>query len=351
MTKDKLSHPDSYEVELNMRLSTGYPLIKEFISYKRINEGRAASTCRNYSMALHGFANYLAGINKDFSNVSTVEIEDYVGLNLHAAGRKVSSRRVAIYAIKGFYAWLNKRYGYNNPANAIQRPFSGLKLPKAVTLNQAERILAMPDLATFTGIRDMIILMIMIGMGMRRGEVVGLNQEDLLFDANQRLLVTVTGKGGKQRILPAPSEVALLLRAYLNHPELLNVDRFTITGARVLLISTGRHDIQPFDYIGENRRLHPARINQILYKYARLAGIDVKAIHPHGFRHLFGQEMMENGVDSLIIQSLMGHSNLNTTTLYAQISSRLKLKAIQAANPLTKICNPISEFVKQMNKK
>ncbi len=334
-----------------MGLSTDNQLIKEFINYKRINEGRAASTCRNYSMALNRFTGYLAEINRDFNNVSTVEIEDYVGLKLHNAGRKVSSRRVAIYAIKGFYKWLNKRYGYNNPANAIQRPFSGLKLPKAVTINQAERILAMPDLSTFIGIRDMIILMIMIGMGMRRGEVAGLNQEDLLFDGNQQLLITVTGKGGKQRVLPAPGEVALLLRAYLNHPELVSVDRFTTTGERVLLISTERYDIHPFDYIGENRRLRPARINEIVEKYARRAGIDVKVIHPHGFRHLFGQEMTEEGVDSLIIQSLMGHSNLDTTTLYAHISTRLKLKAIQAANPLTKIRNPISEFVKQMNKK
>ena len=257
-----------------------------------------------------------------------------------------TSRKPLIAAVRTFYAWMTMRgFISTDPAARITYPKAGRALPVAMQLSSAEKILMQPDLDTFIGVRDLAILSVLTGCGPRVSGLCRLNESSLIFyedDGIEHLAIRFSEKGKKERIVPAPMETLLALRAYLGHEELERIDRNLADGDKVLFVSVGNRNVLPCDYCGESRRLRARAIDCMIKQYGKAAGIPRDQLSAHSFRHLFGAEMAEDEVNTLIMQSLLGHADPKTTEIYSHLAMRKLRSVVTRSNPLGKINTPVS---------
>ena len=228
-------------------------------------------------------------------------------------GQPLSARgqNVRIAPVRAWFKWLTKtnRLLYN-PAADLDLVRAGKRLPKhLLSASEADQILNVPDLTTLTGLRDRAILETLYSTGMRRMELINLNQFDL--DTERGTVMIRQGKGKKDRMIPIGDRALAWIQKYRDEvrPQLaLASDDGTLFLTHLGL---------PFT---------PGRLSQIVREK-----IDAAQINKHGschlFRHTMATLMLEGGCDIRYIQAMLGHSELTSTQLYAQVSI-VKLKAI-----------------------
>ena len=327
-------------------------IITGWMEWMRHNNGRSVSTCYKYQLNLNGLSEWLSSEGSGLLTATKDQVQQYCGRVLHEKGVLPRSRRPHIAAIRGFYKWAFQSGHINSdPSNQIPYPKTGRKLPHGMTLENAEKLLMQPDLGTFLGVRDSAILHLFIGCGIRLAGLIALNEQDLVFTNTgeaEQLLVRVTEKGDKERIVPGPPEAALMLRAYLGHPELDAVDRSLPSGKRVLFVSTRNYGVPDYEYVGEERRLSRRSVADLLSKYADQAGIPREQAHPHALRHLYGTELAESDVNILHMKTLMGHADANDTDIYVNVAVRKLAQVVNNANPLSKIKTPASGLARHL---
>jgi integrase/recombinase XerD len=227
------------------------------------------------------------------------------------------SQTARLQAVRAFFRWLcRESYLLGNPASELTLPRAGFHLPRAVlTLEEAEAVLALPDLTTPLGLRDRALLELLFATGIRRAELSRLTLSDL--DLKGGTLLVRQGKGGKDRIVPTGERAALFVSAYLTkaRPELV----VPPDDGMLLLTATGH----PFS---------PDVLTNLCRGYVEKAEIGKKGAC-HLFRHTMATLMLEGGADVRFIQQMLGHARLDTTALYTNVSIR-KLKEIhQATHP------------------
>lgn len=328
-------------------------LIESFLSFKVSNAGRSPRTASIYGLALGRLAVFLAGA--DPLRVSTDELLAFTGPWLHKQGLAPESRKTHVAAVREFYAWLN-RLGRirSNPADQVPYPRASNKLPRLMTLANAEKLMWSPDFTTFEGVRDGAMLAMLIGCGLRASGLVNLNESNLVqevVDDRPRLIVRVEEKGKKQRRIPVPVEADLLLRLYLEHPELAEIDREVGNGDKVLFVSTRNRTCPAHEYHGERRRMNRRAVLDMVARHGRRAGIPESQIHPHALRHLYGTELAEGDVDLLVRQKLMGHADPKSTEVYTHLAMRKLTRESDRANPMAKMNTPASDLLKRLQGK
>lgn len=278
----------------------------------------------------------------------------FSGAWLHKRGVTAISRRPHVAAIREFYRWLTKQKVLrSNPAERISYPKTGRKLPRVMTLANAEKLMWAPDFTTFAGIRDGAILGLLVGCGLRISGLVGLNDSNLIqaeVDGQVRLMVKTLEKGGKERKIPVPSEADMLLRLYLEHPDLKEIDRLLPTGDQVLFVSIGNRTCLPHEYHGDRRRLNRRSLLDIIEKHGLAAGIPKDQLHPHALRHLFGTELAEADIDIRVSQQLMGHADPKSTEIYTHLAVQKLTRDLDRGNPLGKMRTPVSDLLKRLAK-
>ena len=326
--------------------------IDRWLKYKQFNQNRAGNTIVRYRGYLKSLADYLPD---DLLNATTEQIETYTGLHLHKEGFAGVSRHVAVAAIRGFYDYLLTHGVIQvNPAKSLPYPKKSLKLPVSFGLENAEAILMMPDISTFIGLRDMCMMAVLIGCGLRVSGLCSLNESSLVWfrhDDLDRLSLKVIEKGDKERMVPVPLEATLLLQAYLGHNELAAIDRQLADFDRVLFITTQNRIVPNYDYIGESRRMTPRSVDKIIKKYAAQAGVPVTHAHAHAMRHLAGAEMAEASMTSFEIQAMLGHASPTTTAKYLHLANRKLTTLGDKSNPLGKITTPVTGLRKEIYKR
>lgn len=329
-------------------------LIETFLSWKEHNQGRAARTTAIYRCHLLDLAEYFLAIGKDPLTASKDELEVFAGIYLHKKGLVPMSRRCAVAAIRGFFKWANDRgHISDNAALYLPYPKTGRKLPVPLSLESAEKLMWAPDLTTFKGIRDAAIMGLLIGCGMRISGLVALNESSLVWvgdDGHETLVVKVIEKGKKERLVPVPAEARLLLRAYLGHEGLDEIDRTLPDGDKVLFVSTRNRTISADKYHGEARRITTWSVRVFIQAYGAALNIPTEFLHPHAMRHLYGKELAEEEVDILSRQALMGHEDPKSTQWYSHISLRKLRAVVDRANPLSKIRTPATELLKKLRR-
>ena len=328
-------------------------LIDGFLSHLGASRGRRPRTLEAYRMALERLRVYLQG--KPLQLADQAELEGFAGLWLHKQGVVARSRKPYISATRGFYAWLHKRgIVATNQAVELQHPKAGSPLPRAMSLANAEKLMWAPDLNTFVGLRDAAMLALLM-CGLRVGGLVGLNEGDLRneeIEGKTRLVIRVTEKGDKERMLPLPREAEMLVRIYLDHEGLKAVDR-NILDARgrpdkVLFVNARNTHVSPAAYCGEATRMRRSSVWKMVQRYGDRVKIPATELHPHAMRHLFGVEFAEDGVDVITRQKLMGHSDPKSTEIYSAMSMRRLAKVVDASSPLGKIKSPVSEVLRRL---
>lgn len=328
-------------------------MIEAYLSWLKENKGRAPRTAEKYGGHLRLLAGFMAGKGIPLAEASLDDLQEFSGLYAHRELKLTArARRPLVAAVRGFFAWA-KRQGKipGNPAAELEYPQAGRRLPRALSLADAEQILQRCDLYTFQGVRDAALLGVLFGCGPRVSGLVGLNEDDLLWGREgdrEHLVLRFREKGGKERLVPAPLETALLLHAYLGHEELDRIDRTLPSGERVLFVSIRNRRVPEHAYIGEARRLSVDAVLDRLRHYGEACGIPVDRLHPHAARHLFGTEMVEEDVNPHVHQDLMGHADIKSTSVYVQLAMRRKTEAIDRASPMRRIQSPVSGLARQI---
>lgn len=285
---------------------------------------------------------------------TTDELELFAGLYAHHRGLSPRSRAPIIASLKSFYRWASRRAGLSDPASGLVYPEIGRRLPVPASLDTAEKLMMAPDVTTFLGLRDAAIIATLIGTGIRVSGLVSMNESALIWstDKGQLLLdIKVTEKGGKERVVPVPTEAQVLVRSYLFHLDMDAIDRQLKDGDRVLWVSTRNRMCGAHEYHGERRRIRPGAINQLIKKYGKRAGVPMEHCHPHAFRHLFGTELAEHDIDPWQRQAMMGHADIKSTEVYTHLAMRKLRESSNKANPLKRLKSPILDSAREIHKR
>ena len=232
------------------------------------------------------------------------------------------ARKIA--TLRSFYKWGN-RLGYTvtNPMTLIRTPRQSKRLPKAITIEQIEQLLAAPNDNDVLGRRDRAMLETLYSTGIRVSELVGLNHDDLDFE-NEAM--HVRGKGRKERIVPLGSHALNAIRRYI---ELMSTD------TKFAPIWAARNDGEESLSLFLNKhgsRLSSRSVRRKLDKYLRSVGLD-PTISPHTLRHSFATHLLDNGADLRSVQELLGHQSLSTTQVYTHLSTSRVEEAYKDAHP------------------
>ena len=324
-------------------------LVEAFLGYKATNKNRSKSTIGNYRLALTRYLEFLAG--RDPREATLDDLVAFTGPWLHKRGLTASARRPHVSAVKEFCRWMvMMRMIETTPAELLEHPSVGRQLPHALRLASAEKLIWAPDLNTFEGVRDAAILAILVGCGVRVSSIVKMNRSSLIeevVEKRPRIFLKVSEKGDRERLVPVPQEADLMLRVYLEHPALKEIDT-DIGGDHVLFVSMRNRNVPRSEYRGENRRLNRRAINDIMAKHGRRAGVPIDQLHPHAARHLYGAEFTESDIPLLVTQQLMGHVDPKSTQIYTSVALRKLVRSVDEASPLAKMRTPVTELLQRL---
>ena len=287
---------------------------QKFINHLQIARGMSVHTLRAYTSDLHAFSHFVQkeGV-LELQAVSKKHIRRFLS---HLYEKKMSAKSVQRFlsALRSLYKYATKeKITSENPMEGIESPKKEKKLPVSINYDQVLHLFAQADVSTYSGYRDRVIMELFYSSGLRLSELTGLNRAD--FDAANQIL-TIFGKGKKQRQAPITDTAAALLSAYLNHAERKRIEKDT---KAIFLNKRGT-------------RLTPRSVDRNFAAYLRKSGLSEK-ITPHTIRHTIATHWLEKGMDLKTIQLLLGHNSLATTTIYTHVSSKLKREVYDKAHP------------------
>jgi integrase/recombinase XerD len=233
-----------------------------------------------------------------------------------AAGLAPSSTARLVATIRGFFRFHRLVGGLSqNPAGDLRAPRAFTALPRFLSLDDVDRLLAMPDVRTPRGLRDRALIEVLYATGLRVSELVGLRLTDLRPDQGY---VQCLGKGGKQRVVPLGESAADWTRRYLAE-------------ARPTLVGRGEG---PWLFVNARggARLSRSGFWKLLKAYGRRAGIRAH-LSPHVLRHSFATHLLERGADLRAIQMMLGHADLSTTQIYTHVLEARLRQVYDAFHP------------------
>ncbi len=302
------------------------PIIKHipnFLDYCEVEKGLRDNTQKNYSRYLNVFEKWLTHTGETTKLPHQLTAEDVWNYRLFLARRyqtkkkKTLSKKSQNYYLIALRSLLD--YFTDRDINSL--PASKIKLAKDthsnsvkfLTLEQVERLLRVPKVATKVGLRDRAIMETLFSTGLRVSELVSLNREQIHFRDPDGLELTIQGKGGSIRTVYFSPRALYWVKKYLE---------------------TRQNDMEPALFINyqtkneEERRLNQRSVQSNIKKYSRLAGIPI-SVTPHVLRHSYATDLLVQGVDLRTVQEFLGHKNVATTQIYTHITSK-RLKEIHS---------------------
>jgi len=293
-------------------------VFNKYINYLEAERNMSAYTVRNYTADLLDFFSFLRanGISS-LKAVDRLTLRDYLSHLMKQGFVKASIAR-KLSAIRSFYRYLLREGVIStSPAATTSSPKLDKRLPSFLTLEEVGRLLEAPDVSTPQGQRDRALLELLYASGLRVGELVRLNLEQINLDTRE---IRVWGKGAKERAVLMGKPAAEALTTYISggRPKLLGEKRST-----ALFVNR---------YGG---RLPERRVQRILEKYTRLAGMD-KRVHPHMLRHTFATHLLDGGADLRVVQELLGHAALSSTQIYTHVTKSQAKKVYLSAHPMAR---------------
>ena len=256
---------------------------------------------------MHVFLSFISDHGTD--DLGNVALPDIHAFLMSCSKRNISNRSNArrVSALNSFFTFLAVyQYIGSNPFAAIDLPRSGRSLPKALSIDEINRLLALPEASDPLILRNHAMLTLLYSSGLRVSELVNLGLHSCNLDAG---FLRVVGKGNKERLVPFGQAAVDVLSSYLeeSRPRILKGKRSTF------LFITNR--AKPMTRV---------RFWQVIKEIARAAGISA-TISPHMLRHSFATHLLANGADLRAVQLMLGHADIATTQIYTHIDQdRLK---------------------------
>ena len=272
--------------------------VKEFLTYLQVEKGLARLSLESYRRDLDRLQTWANKNGKQIAALTRADLRKWIA-NLSREGLAPTSIARAVSATRGFFKFLMlDGHIKTHPAEDLDTPQRFSYLPKFLTEDEINRLLAAPDVSTEEGIRDRAVLEIMYATGLRVSELVGLKQNDIDLLAG---LVVCHGKGNKERRVPLGKSAIHWLQQYAT----VKAGYGKQSSPNVFL-----HRGRPF-----TRQIAWSMIKG----HAEKAGI--KNVSPHTLRHSFATHLLQHGADSRSVQALLGHSDISTTQIYTHITN------------------------------
>jgi integrase/recombinase XerD len=280
-------------------------VVEAFLHHLAVERGSAANTMRSYGTDLRRYLQYLEGLGiDDLGAVREGDVAGFVtALRSGPSPLAASSAARALAAVRGLHRFA-ARDGLlaDDAAREVRPPALPARLPRALTLDQVEQLLAGCVGDGPAALRDRALLELLYSTGARISEAVGIDRDDL--DAANRT-VLLRGKGGKQRIVP------------VGRPALAAVDAYLVR-ARPALAARGRGTAALL-LNARGARLSRQSAWHALRGAAEAAGLATD-VSPHTLRHCFATHLLAGGADVRVVQELLGHASVTTTQIYTSVT-------------------------------
>ena len=293
-----------------MAASASQPLVDRFLDALWIEDGLAANTLTAYRRDLELYAGWLE--RERGGTIAATQETDLLAYAAHRhAGSRATSANRRLTVFKRFFRWaLRERLIEADPTLRLRNARQPMRLPKMLSEAQVEALLAAPAVATPLGLRDRAMLELLYASGLRVSELVTIKTVQIGLAEGA---LHVTGKGGKERLVPFGEEAHGWLTRYLTEGRGAILDG----QASEALFVTARGG---------------AMTRQMFWKlvkrHALAAGIDAP-LSPHTLRHAFATHLLNHGADLRAVQMLLGHADISTTTIYTHVA-RERLRALHA---------------------
>jgi integrase/recombinase XerD len=280
-------------------------VIDAYLDHLRVERRLSGHTLESYARDLRGLAEFAAGAGRPVDALDRRALETFVA-EQRARGQSPRSVARAVAAVRGYYRFLliDQRLA-QNPAEDLRPPRAWPALPKFLSIEEVDRLIAQPDVAAPLGQRDRAMIELLYATGMRVSELVSVRPADLHLDEHY---LTCIGKGNKERLIPIGEQAAAWVRRY-------------VRDARPALVQRSARKRAAAPRLFVNVRGGPlSRVGfwKVLKRYGRQAGIRA-AISPHVLRHSFATHLLERGADLRAIQMMLGHADLSTTQIYTHV--------------------------------
>jgi integrase/recombinase XerD len=290
-------------------------LIEDFINMLWVEKGLSNNTVSAYKSDLNKWALFLQRYFDELSLLDATEshVQAYLAVRVEQSFSQRSTARL-LSSSRAFYVDLvaNKKRQIN-PVSAIKNPKLPQYLPGTLSEKQVESLLDAPNISEPIQMRDKAMLELLYATGIRVSELVNLQMHEIGL---QQGVIRVTGKGGKERLVPMGEEALSSLESYIKfaRPELLKRPISAVFPSRRGQLMT--------------RQTFWHRIKH----YAAVAGIGI-TLSPHTLRHAFATHLLNHGADLRVVQMLLGHSDLSTTQIYTHVAKQRLQSLVKNHHP------------------
>lgn len=297
--------------------------LSEFFQHLKYERNMSPHTQRNYASDLEQFREFILRIEKrddiPVKNIDRLTIREWMS-SMHAAEKSKASIARKLASLRTFFQFLIREGKLEtNPAKLVATPRIERKLPNHLSMEDAVRLIELPDTNTDLGRRDRAILEFLYATGIRVSELVGIDLNDIDF---RERMVRVMGKRKRERIVPFHEHALQALMLYLET-------------SRPLFLAECREAERDLNAVFLHRRggrLTTRSVGRMLDKYIKQCA-DIHNISPHSLRHSFATHLLDQGADLRDIQELLGHVRLSTTQIYTQVSMEKMIEVYDKAHP------------------
>ena len=283
--------------------------IDAFIDAIWLEEGLSKNTLAAYRRDLLLYGRWLAPRGKTIDASAESDLNAYFAARHSQTRATTANRRLTVF--KRYFRWaLRERLITGDPTLKLQSARQPMRVPKTLSEDQVETLLAAPDVDIPLGLRDRTMLELMYASGLRVSELVGLKTFNLGMNEG---VLRVLGKGSKERLVPFGEIASDWITRYL-------------AGARNAILAGQQTD----DLFVTSRGHGMSRVMfwMIVRKHAVAASITAP-LSPHTLRHAFATHLLNHGADLRAVQMLLGHADISTTTIYTHVA-RERLKSLHA---------------------
>lgn len=290
-----------------------------WLAGQRALAGAAENTLKAYQADVLGFLAFMTqhnGCSQGLSPIARVSVRDMRAWMAHERARGVGARSLArsLSAVKSFYRWLAEREGFEPTAVLSARaPKFQRKLPRPLEVDAAAAMIATVDLQAkepWVAARDAAVVTLLYGCGLRISEALGLTGADVPLPPVMR----ITGKGGKERIVPVIDAARVAVDTYVR-----------LCPYRVA-------DDQPIFRAIRGGVLAPRAVQKVMEQARLQLGLPA-TVTPHAMRHSFATHLLAAGGDLRAIQELLGHASLSTTQAYTAVDTAQLMSVYKKAHP------------------
>ena len=293
-------------------------IISDFLTYLEKERHYSKFTINAYGYDLYRFVEFFEEYSgtpvSDFGDVDKIAIRHFLGKEFEEGySSKTVARRLA--SVKSFFKYLLKiEEIQDNPVIHIKTPKTPKSLPVYVNEDMVEKLMDAPASDSFIGLRDRAMLELFYSTGMRLRELVNINLDDFHTESQ---LIKVTGKGGKERLIPYGKRAQFSIEKFLE-----------FCGVQL----SEKEDIVPLFINSKGKRISPRTVQRRIKMYLKTV-TDGERFGPHTLRHSFATHLLSRGADIRAVQELLGHSSLSSTQIYTHIQPEKMKKVHQQAHP------------------